>query len=126
MPTCSCGPRSIRSISGSPATWSANLVQRAHWTQRSRSSSTWVDSAIGLGNFRLAPVNLVSPAPLDIAWFCSGHSPPLSHIGQSSGWLTSSISMMPRWAFSATGEVSWVLITMPSEQVVVQEAGGFG
>ena len=28
-----------------------------------------------------------------IAWFCSGHSPPLSQIGQSSGWLISSSSM---------------------------------
>ncbi len=34
--------------------------------------------------------------------------------------------MMPRCAFSATGEVSWVLTTIPSVTVVVQEAGGFG
>ena len=61
-----------------------------------------------------------------MAWFCSGHSPPLSHIGQSSGWLTSSISITPRCAFSATGEVSWVRTTMPSVQTVVHEAGGLG
>ncbi len=126
MPTCSCGPRSNSSMNGSPAICSANRVHRAHWTQRSRSSSTWVEIAIGLGKVRLTSVNRVSPCPLDIAWFCSGHSPPLSHIGQSSGWLTSSISMTPRCAFSATGEVSWVCTTMPSVQAVVQEASGFG
>ncbi len=101
-------------------------MHRAHCTQRSRSSSTWADSGTGLAKVRLRPVNLVSPAPVDMAWFCSGHSPPLSQTGQSSGWLTSSISMMPRCAFSATCEVSWVRTTMPSVQVVVQEAGGLG
>ena len=85
-----------------------------------------MDSAIGLGKVRLTPPNLVSPCPVDMAWFCSGHSPPLSHMGQSSGWFISSSSIMPRWAFSATGEVSWVCTTMPSVQVVVQEAGGLG
>src|SRR5829696_6005651 len=54
------------------------------------------------------------------------HSPPLSQTGQSSGWLMSSSSMTPRCALSATGEVSWVLTTMPSETVVVQEATGLG
>ena len=47
-------------------------------------------------------------------------------MGQSSGWFTSSSSIMPRCAFSATGDVSWVCTTMPSVQVVVQEAGGLG
>ncbi len=94
--------------------------------QRSRSSSTWEDSAIGFGKVRFVPSNLVSPWPVDMAWFCSGHSPPLSHIGQSSGWLTSSSSIMPRWAFSATADVSCVRTTMPSVTVVVHEAGGLG
>ena len=113
-------------MSGSPGICSANRVHRAHWMQRSRSSSTSVDSAIGLAKVRFGPWNRVSPWPLDMAWFCSGHSPPLSHIGQSSGWFTSSSSIMPRCAFSATGEVSWVCTTMPSVQVVVHEAGGLG
>ena len=39
--------------------------------------------------------NRDSPRPLDIAWFCSGHSPPLSQTGQSSGWLISRNSMIP-------------------------------
>ena len=47
-----------------------------------------------MANVRLVPVNLVSPCPVDMAWFCSGHSPPLSHIGQSSGWLISSSSII--------------------------------
>jgi len=122
--TCSRGPRSNSSMSGSPAICSANRVHRAHCTQRSRSSSTPVDSGTGFAKVRLTPVNLVSPGPLDMAWFCSGHSPPLSHIGQSSGWLISSSSITPRWAFSATSEVSWVRTTMPSVHVVVQEANG--
>ena len=61
---------------------------------------------------------------MDMAWFCSGHSPPLSHIGQSSGWLMSRNSITPRCAFSATAEVSWVCTTMPSVHVVMQEASG--
>ncbi len=93
---------------------------------RSRSSSTCADRAIGLGNLRFGPSNLDSPWPVDMAWFWSGHSPPLSHIGQSSGWLTSSNSIIPRWAFSATGEVSWVRTTIPLVTAVVQDAGGLG
>ena len=118
------GPRSKNSMNGSPAICSENRVQRVQEMQRSRSSRTSVEIATGLGKVRLTSVKRVSPCPLDIAWFCSGHSPPLSHIGQSSGWLMSSISITPRCAFSATGEVSWVRTTMPSVQVVVHEASG--
>ncbi len=70
------------------------------------------------------PSKRESAAPLDIAWFCSGHSPPLSQTGQSSGWLISSSSITPRCAFSATGELSWVRTTMPSATGMVQEATG--
>ncbi len=124
MPTCWVTPRSTSSMNGSPATWAANRVQRAQEMQRSRSRSTWVDNGIGLGNVRLGPSKRDSPRPLDIAWFCSGHSPPLSQIGQSSGWLTSSISITPCCALSATSDVSWVRTTMPSLTVVVQDASG--
>ncbi len=65
-----------------------------------------------------------SGLPCDMAWFCSGHSPPLSQTGQSSGWLMSSSSITPCWAFSATGEVSWDFTTMPSVHVMVQDAMG--
>ena len=112
-------------MNGSPATCSENRVHRAHSTHRSRSSSTSLDSGIGLGKVRLTPSKRDSARPVDIAWFCSGHSPPLSHTGQSSGWLIRSSSITPRWAFSAIGEVIWVRTTMPSVAVVVQEARGF-
>ena len=64
--------------------------------------------------------------PEVIAWFCSGHSPPLSQIGQSSGWLISSSSITPCCALSATVEVCWVRTTMPSATVIVQLACGLG
>ena len=70
--------------------------------------------------------NRESPRPLVIAWFCSGHSPPLSQTGQSSGWLISRNSMIPCCALSATSDVAWVLTTMPSTTGSVHEACGFG
>jgi len=111
-------------MSGSPAICSANLVHRAQETQRSRSSRTSLDSATGLANVRFFSMNLDSPRPLDMAWFCSGHSPPLSHMGQSSGWLIRRNSITPAWAFSATREESWVRTFIPSVQVVVHDAIG--
>ena len=98
-----------------------HLVQEMH---RSRSSSTSVEIGTGLAKVRFSSVNRVSPWPEDMAWFCSGHSPPLSHIGQSSGWLMSSSSITPRCAFSATAEVSWVCTTIPSVHAVIHEASG--
>ena len=94
MPTCCSAPRSISAMNGSPAICSENRVQRAQSTQRSRSSSTCAEMLIGLGKVRLVSVKRVSPRPLVIAWFCSGHSPPLSQTGQSSGWLISRNSMI--------------------------------
>src|SRR5674476_594655 len=64
--------------------------------------------------------------PLDMAWFCSGHSPPLSQTGQSSGWLMSKNSIWPCCALSAIAEVCCDLTCMPSLTVVVQEAIGLG
>ncbi len=118
------GPRSRNSMKSSPAISSDVRTQRVQEMHRSRSSSTSVEIATGLSNSRLGSRNRDSPWPLDMAWFCSGHSPPLSHIGQSSGWLTSSSSITPRCALSATGEVYCVLTTMPSVQTVVQDARG--
>ena len=114
----------MKSMNASPAISSdvrVHLVQEMH---RSRSSSTSVEMATGLAKVRFSSVNRVSPRPLDMAWFCSGHSPPLSHIGQSSGWLMSSSSITPCCALSATAEVSWVCTTMPSEHAVMHEASG--
>src|SRR6478672_11570586 len=129
MPTCWSAPRSARAMNGSPATCSEKRVQRAQRTQRSRSSSTCAEMLIGLGKVRLTPppsAKRLSPRPLLIAWFCRGHSPPLSQTGQSSGWLISRNSMTPCWALSATSLVAWVLTTMPSATGSVQEACGVG
>jgi hypothetical protein len=51
-----------------------------------------------LGKWRFGSTVRLRPGPnLNVrSW--SGHSPPLSHTGQSSGWLTSSNSRMPSWA----------------------------
>ncbi len=113
-PICSLDERSIRSMNLSPAISSENRVQRWQSTQRSRSSSTWVEIASGFGNSRFCSTNRLSEWPALIAWFCSGHSPPLSHTGQSSGWLIRRNSMMPSCALRATSEVIWVRTTMPS------------
>src|SRR4030095_5608460 len=69
-------------------------------------------------------MNRVSPGPWARVWSWSGHSPPLSHIGQSSGWLISSSSRLPSWPARATSEVTWVLTSMPSVTVVVQAVSG--
>ena len=95
VPIICFGPRSTKSMNVSPAISSENLVHLVQEMQRSRSSSTSVEMATGLAKVRFSSVNRLSPRPLDIAWFCSGHSPPLSHIGQSSGWLMSSSSITP-------------------------------
>src|SRR5271166_5439147 len=124
MPTCCSAPRSCMSMNGSPAICSENRVHRAHRMQRSRSSNTCDEILIGLANVRLTSVKRESARPLDIAWFCSGHSPPLSHIGQSSGWLISSSSITPCWALSAASEVSWVRTTMSPVATVVHDASG--
>ncbi len=124
VPICWSAPRSTISIIGSPAIWLEKRVQRAHSTHRSRSSSTCVEIATGFSYVRFLPSKRDSALPCDIAWFCSGHSPPLSQTGQSRGWLMSRSSITPFWAFSATGEVRWVFTTMPSVHVMVQEAIG--
>src|SRR6266511_1916258 len=124
MPTCSSAPRSNSSMNGSPATSLEKRVQRAQSTQRSRSSSTVSEILIGFSKRRLVSTKRVSPGPWASVWSCSGHSPPLSHMGQSSGWLMSSSSRVPSWPARATSEVCWVLTTMPSVTVVVQAVSG--
>ena len=53
-----------------------------------------------------------------MVWSCSGHSPPLSHTGQSSGWLIRRNSSTPSWAFF-TRSLS-VSTFMPSATVTMQ------
>ena len=50
---------------------------------------------------------------------CSSHSPPLSQIGQSSGWLASSMSSMKARVSTTRGE--FVCTTMPSATAIAQE-----
>jgi hypothetical protein len=104
-------------ISGSPATSSANRVQRSHRMHRSRSSSTSSLTGIGFSKCRFSSTNRLSPGPYDIVWSCSGHSPPLSQTGQSSGWLASRNSRTPSCAFWVTGDS--VATDMPSAHSIM-------
>ena len=126
MPTCCKAPRSFKVINGSLAICSEKRVQRAHKTQRSRSSNTCEEILIGFSNTRFTPSNRLEPCPVLMAWFCNGHSPPLSQTGQSSGWLTSNSSITPRCAFSATVEVNCVFTIIPGSTGIVHESCGFG
>ena len=110
--TSTRSPRSAKSIWASPATSAAKRVQRAHWMQRSRSSSTSSDRAMGFSQWRFSSTKRLSPGPNVRVWSWRGHSPPLSHTGQSSGWLTSRNSSTPSWAFLTAGVV--VLTCWPS------------
>ena len=66
-----------------------------------------------------------SPRPLDIAWFCSGHSPPLSQTGQSSGWLIEQElhDALLRLVGDLGGDLG-AARPCPSETASVQEACG--
>ncbi len=57
---------------------------------------------------------------------CSGHSPPLSQTGQSSGWLTRMNSRVASWPSAAFSDVSALRTTMPSWAVRVQAVWSFG
>src|ERR1039458_5652513 len=72
--------------------------------QRSRSSRTSSEIGIGFSKCRFSSTNRVSPGPWARVWSCRGHSPPLSHTGQSSGWLINRNSSTPSWAFLTLSE----------------------
>src|SRR4030095_15602549 len=55
---------------------------------------------------------------------CSGHSPPLSQTGQSSGWLMRRNSNTP--LRPSTASASCVCTTIPSAQIVEQAVCSFG
>ena len=80
---------------GSPATSSAKRVQRSHRMQRSLSRYTSSLMATGLEKCRFSSTKRLSPGPYAMVWSCRGHSPPLSHTGQSRGWFTSRNSRTP-------------------------------
>ena len=52
--TSTASPRPAKSICASPATSEAKRVQRAHWMQRSRSSSTRSEMAMGFSKWRFS------------------------------------------------------------------------
>ena len=67
---------------------------------------------MGLAQWRFSSRNRLSPGPYARTWSWSGHSPPLSHTGQSRGWFTRRNSSTPSCAFFTFSEV--VSTTMPS------------
>ncbi len=73
---------------------------------------------------RLASSMREKSAPKANARSWSWHSPPSSHTGQSSGWLTSRNSMTPLRALTAAGDS--VATTMPSATAVVHAVCGLG
>src|SRR6202035_2950493 len=64
------------------------------------------------------------PRPQPKVMSCSGHSPPLSHTGQSSGWLISRNSTTDRCA--AFTRSLWVCTTIPSFTAVEQPVCSLG
>ena len=94
--------------------------------QRSRSST--IDGEIGSGfsYVRFGSVMRLLPGPYRNARSCSGHSPPLSQTGQSSGWFSSRNSRTASWPSSAFSDVAALRTTMPSAAVIVQAACSFG
>ncbi len=92
--------------------------------QRSRSIAISGTSSSGFWKWRLGSMKRERPPPQPKEMSCSGHSPPLSQTGQSSGWLMSRNSTTASWA-SFTRAV-WVLTTIPSLTGVEQPVCSFG
>ena len=86
-------------MSGSPEISAAKRVQRTHWMQRSRSSSTRSEIGIGFAKWRFSSMYRDSRGPNARVRSWSGHSPPRSQTGQSSGWFTSRNSRIPSCTF---------------------------
>ena len=75
---------------------------------------------IGFSKCRFSSTNRLSPGPYESVWSCSGHSPPLSHTGQSSGWLMRRNSRTPSCAFFVT---SLSVSTFMSGATGIMQAG---
>ena len=94
--------------------------------QRSRSRAIAGEIGIGFSRVRFSNSMRVFPGPQRNVRSCSGHSPPLSQTGQSSGWLTRMNSRVAFWPSAALAEVWAVRTTIPSWAVMVQTAWSFG
>ncbi len=118
-------PRANISMNRSPEISSQKRVHRVHSTHRSRSRATSGESGTGLGKVRLASTNRLSPGPKASAWSWSGHSPPRSQIGQSSGWLIRRNSRFATWPRRASSLVFWVFTAIPGATGVVHAVNSF-
>ena len=92
--------------------------------QRSRSIAISGESSSGFWKWRLGSMNRDVPPPQPKVMSCSGHSPPLSQTGQSSGWLISRNSTTARWDSFTRAVCVWT--TMPSLTGVEQAVWSFG
>ena len=92
--------------------------------QRSRSIAISGDSSSGFLKWRLGSTMREIPRPQPNVMSCSGHSPPLSQTGQSSGWLTSRNSTT-EFCASLTRSVC-VCTTIPSFTGVEHAVCSFG
>ena len=92
--------------------------------QRSRSIATSGESSSGFLKWRFGSMKRERPAPQPKEMSWSGHSPPLSQTGQSSGWFTSRNSTTAFCACFTRSEV--VITTMPSRTGVEHEVWSFG
>ena len=94
--------------------------------QRSRSSAISGETGIGLSKVRFGKRMRVAPGPQRNVRSWSGHSPPLSQSGQSSGWFRRMNSRTAFWPSAAFALVCAVERTRPSWAVIVQAAWSFG
>ncbi len=119
-----CTPRLISASSRSPEISSVKRVQRQHRMQRSRSSTIRSESGTALSKWALGKSYRLAPGPYWKVWSWSGHSPPLSQMGQSSGWLIRRNSSTPFWCSSTLGVR--VRTTMPSATYTAQAGWSLG
>ncbi len=80
--------------------------------------------ASGFWKWRLGSMKRERPSPHPKVMSWSGHSPPLSHTGQSSGWLTSRNSTTAFWAWRTRSVCVWT--TIPSLTGVEHDVWSFG
>ncbi len=100
----------------------SNRTQRRHKMQRSSSKTMKLPMSTALRFFIFGTLKRLMSGPYLNVLSCSGHSPPLSHTGQSSGWLSSKNSMTPCRKCLMSG-VS-VSTTIPSVAFIVHAVTG--
>ena len=117
-------PRSKPFSASSPARISPNRTHRQQRMHRSRSRTSTGPIGMCFRKVRLASMNLLWPGPNRSVLSWSGHSPPLSQMGQSRGWFARRNSRMPRCPSLTRGV--WVRTTMSSPASCVQEVTSLG